>query len=201
MQKRRVGVVHHFQFNFYESVFARQYLKNMRKLFSSLFASFIFSLYAATSLSEEITDHSVAQKKSVNFVHPSDTPNSSEIINPRFLADVKLQSADELEEMLRRVEMMMEQGGLSLSASNPVVFLLHGPEALSFFKTNYKKNKELADLAAKLSAYGVADINVCETWMGSKRLDKNDLLPFVSTVPYAPESVKQLVEKEGYIFF
>ncbi len=81
-----------------------------------------------------------------------------------------------------------------------MVFLLHGEEAKTLFRQNYSANKRVVDLAARLSAFGVVDIKVCETWAGNNSLDTSRLQPFVGTVPLAPAEAQRL-KARGYTSF
>ncbi len=116
------------------------------------------------------------------------------------LADIRVHSAEELGRVLGKVDELFVDGGIS-EQDEPVVFLLHGNEALTLYKQNYDQNKNVIDLAAKLSAFGVVDIKVCEVWSKNKGLDNNRLQPFVSTVPFAPGEKRRLVKEEGYQYF
>ena len=83
----------------------------------------------------------------------------------------------------------------------PIAFVLHGPEAESLFASHYAENKALVNLAARLTAFKVVDIKVCETWMGSRRLDSTQLPPFIGTVPFGPAEEKRLLKQERYVYF
>ena len=76
--------------------------------------------------------------------------------------------------------------------------MLHGDEAHRFLRTHYTQNKAIADLTAKLAGYGLLDVKICETWMRINGYSKQDLYPFVSTVPYGKAELDRLVEKEDY---
>ena len=120
---------------------------------------------------------------------------------PQYLADIQIHSSEALLQILRRVEELVDSEPSQLNADSPVVFLLHGKEARSLLQNNYRKNKELVDLAARLAAFEIVDIKVCEVWMGNQRLDKSQLQPFVGTIPFAPSEKKRLVEQQGYQYF
>lgn len=81
---------------------------------------------------------------------------------------------------------------------DPVVILLHGPEARSFLRSEYLANQSLVDRAAKLKAFDRVDFRMCETWMRTNGIGRDELLPFVDTVPLAPEEVEKL-EQDGYL--
>jgi len=83
------------------------------------------------------------------------------------------------------------------TVTDPVVVILHGDEAFSFLKKNYAANKEIADRAALLDAYKVIEVRMCETWMNDNDVSSEELLPYIDTVPYAPDEIRRL-EAEGY---
>jgi len=120
---------------------------------------------------------------------------------PRYVARIQLHTADELMGSLLRAEALQQQGDFKVGEDAPIVFVLHGPEAKALFLDHYNDNKALVDLAARLSAFNVVDIKVCETWMGSHSLDASQLQPFIGTVPYGPAEEKRLLNKEKYIYF
>ena len=61
--------------------------------------------------------------------------------------------------------------------------------------------KAVVDLAARLSAFNVVDIRVCETSARGLGLDLETLFPFVDTVAYGPDEVVRLLEVEKYSYF
>ena len=57
------------------------------------------------------------------------------------------------------------------------------------------------DLAARLTAFGVVKIQICETQTGVLGRNKSNLLPFVGTVPFGPAEERRLLQQEGYLQF
>lgn len=119
---------------------------------------------------------------------------------PGYLAQLPSHQVDDLTAALIRAEMLLVDGELTAGYA-PVTFVLHGPEVSVFFKDNYSKNQGLLDLAAKLTAFGVVDIRICETQTGILGEDKSALVPFVGTVPYGPAEERRLLKEEGYVYF
>ena len=117
-----------------------------------------------------------------------------------YLARIELHTAAELYSVLLRAEQLLEQGLALQSEPAAVTFILHGAEVTSLLRQNYRENKKTVDLAARLSALGVVNIQACETWMGGNLVMPEDLQPFVATVNYGPDEVRRLVE-EGYLYF
>ena len=102
-----------------------------------------------------------------------------------------------LADLLVRIDSLASEG---LPAFDPVVIVIHGPEAPVFLRRNYVQFKDVVDLAARLDALGLADIRMCETWMRNNGVVRGDLAPFVDTVRFAPEEIARL-EDEGFVRF
>ncbi|MDB4456284.1 DsrE family protein [bacterium] len=123
------------------------------------------------------------------------------ILIEKYLADISIHTPQELFDILERADTLLENGTYSVADSSPVVFLLHGDEARILFKAQYENNKSIVDLAAKLSAFNVVDIKVCDIWMQKNNLYSNDLQPFVGIVGNAITETKRLVTAENYKYF
>jgi len=94
----------------------------------------------------------------------------------------------------------LEQSMLAITPDasvEPIVVILHGDEALPFTRSRYPANKALVDRTALLDAYALIDVKMCETWMKANGVSRDDLLPFIETVPFAPDEARRL-EAEGY---
>ena len=117
-----------------------------------------------------------------------------------YLARLDEKTPQGLKKALDRAEMLFWDGRLD-GIVPPASFVLHGPEVAVFFKENYSANKELMDLAARLTAFGVVNIKVCETQAGVLGRDKSNLLPFVGTVSFGPAEELRLIQQEGYLQF
>lgn len=125
----------------------------------------------------------------------------SDEASPKFLAHIEVHTVDELNKLLKRSEQLFDDGKLVPGKDTAVAFVLHGREASSLFSENYKNNKSMVDLAARLSAFDVVDIKVCKTWMGGKGLDESQLPPFIGTVPLGPAEERRLLNEEAYVYF
>lgn len=117
--------------------------------------------------------------------------------NSKYLFDVTDHSLEELQELLQRAE--------EITKSQPdgfkdleIVLILHGPDINMFTLQNYEKNRPLVDLAAKLDAFDIIDLRICETAMSIMGISRNDVPPFIESVPYAPAEINRLTD-EGYI--
>ncbi|MFL0801760.1 MAG: hypothetical protein K6L80_15010 [Agarilytica sp.] len=117
-----------------------------------------------------------------------------------YLARILLNSPDDLKGALLRAEELYRRGDVS-AADEPLAFVLHGPEVQIFIKGNYQQYKSIVDLAAKLSAFNVVDVKVCQTRLGLLGETSDALPPFIETVPFGPAEVQRLLVDEQYVYF
>jgi intracellular sulfur oxidation DsrE/DsrF family protein len=115
--------------------------------------------------------------------------------DPRTYLEVSPDGREDLIALMSTLEGQLDRG---LPMTDPVVVILHGSEATSFTSTGYSSNRMLVDQAARLSAYRLIDVRMCETWMQENAVAPTDLPAFVKTVRYAPEEIERL-EAEGYV--
>jgi intracellular sulfur oxidation DsrE/DsrF family protein len=130
-------------------------------------------------------------------VHSQDGVNA----DPRYVADIELQTLEQFQQLLVRVDELFLAGETPSSGEPAVVFVLHGPVLSSLLRQNYLDNRQTVDLAARLSAFGVIDLKACRAWMRSASVSETDLQPFVETVSYGPDEVSRLVRENNYIYF
>ncbi len=118
--------------------------------------------------------------------------------NSRYLFDVTDHALDELQALLQRAEEITQtrQPGYE---DIKIALILHGPDINLFTQQNYAQNKHLVDLAAKLDAFDIIDMKICETTMSSMGVSRSDIPPFIESVPYAPDEIKRLLNEENYI--
>ena len=117
--------------------------------------------------------------------------------NKSYLFDVTDHSLEELEALLVRAEEITQMSSDDYDDLE-IVMILHGPDIDWFTQQNYKQNKQLVDLAARLDAYDIIDMKVCETAMDSLGVERTEIPPFIESVPYSPDEMKRLLQ-EGYI--
>jgi intracellular sulfur oxidation DsrE/DsrF family protein len=119
-----------------------------------------------------------------------------------YLGRIELNDPEAVASALARAEAFhLKQSGSTEEDYSPVVLVIHGAEVGIFFKQNYQRYKSIVDLAAKLSAFKVVDIRVCETSAHGLGLDVKTVFPFISTVPYGPDEITRLIDVEKYIYF
>ncbi len=83
----------------------------------------------------------------------------------------------------------------------PIIMMLHGKEAERFLKSHYAQNQSLVDQSARLSAFGLIDVKICETWLRRNNHGLDELFPFIGTVPYGAGELERLEQDEGYVEF
>ena len=57
---------------------------------------------------------------------------------------------------------------------------------------------ESRNLAAKLDAFNVIDLKICETTMNNFGITRDEVPSFIESVPFAPDEIEKL-SAEGYI--
>ncbi|MGB0958476.1 MAG: hypothetical protein ACPGUF_08385 [Litorivicinus sp.] len=107
-------------------------------------------------------------------------------------------NSDELSALLMRADDLARAS--NFSPIEPVTFVLHGDEINLFKRDNYQSNQMLVDLAARLDAFKVIDVRVCETWLRDNQVAATDLPPFVELVPFGP-SFQAGLQQSGAIPF
>ncbi len=127
----------------------------------------------------------------------TESPDQFKLDNKHYLFDVTNHSVEELRALLERIEEITEASPETFDKLK-MVMVLHGPDIDLFTKQNYDKNKDIVDLAAKLDAFDIVDMKVCETTIDSLGFERQEIPPFIESVRYAPETIKSL-EQQGYI--
>ena len=113
--------------------------------------------------------------------------------------DISVHTIDELKVLLDRAE------GLAMAPQPPgatasVILVLHGPEVEFFSISNYDKYKDIVDQAARLDAFDVVDVRICQAMMEIKGIPRDDIPAFIEQVPLGPVEIERLVG-EGYVYF
>jgi len=130
----------------------------------------------------------------------SGDPQMSPLYPPGFLARIDQNSPKEVEQALKRAEELYFSQPDPLSIPT-LSFVIHGPEVEIFVRDNYKKYKNINDLAARLTALGIINLRVCETRLSSLNHSKSSLFPFVGTVKLGPKEERRLIKKEKFKYF
>ncbi|MFT5394992.1 MAG: intracellular sulfur oxidation DsrE/DsrF family protein [Gammaproteobacteria bacterium] len=162
----------------------------------------IFCLSACESEVESTNNKPVlvsspTEKETVIVQKEAPVISEPEIENKSYLFVVKNHSIEELEALLARAE--------AVSQSKPedfedleIVMVIHGPDIDFFTNQNHENNSQLLDVAARLDAFNVIDMKVCETTMIMRGVERQDIPSFIESVPFAPTEIKQRLQ-DGYI--
>jgi len=144
---------------------------------------------------------SAAALSSLLYAEPLTIPTVEPVVelDDKYVANLERHTPDELYSAFLKADGLLESAD-TYPEFEPVVFVLHGDEANIFVRNNYRKYKNMVDLAARLDAFGVIDIKICEYWMSANDVERRDFPAFVETIPYGPTEEIRLVE-EGYIYF
>lgn len=117
-----------------------------------------------------------------------------------YVARILNDSPGEIADALSRAESLYSDGKLPQGA-NPISIILYGPEMGILFKDNYEEYKGIVDLAAKLSAFGVVGVRVCETQTGIMRRSRSSIHSFIGAVLFGPAEIKCLLNQQSYVYF
>ena len=151
------------------------------------------------SLIRKRRQHVVAARRSLSSVHAliliCGFGSNSWAETDQHIALLHAHTAEELAGILDEAEAW--SNNRDSYPLEPIAIVLHGDEAKPFIKQNYKQYSALVDKAAKLDAFNVVDIKICEAWMGFNGVKRDQLPAFVDTVPFGPGEEKRLIEA-GY---
>ena len=128
-----------------------------------------------------------------------DTPADEEDTRVRAVLDISVHTIEGLRVLFDRAEELamrpQAQGG-----DDRIVLVLHGPEVEFFSIKNYDKYRDIVDQAARLDAFDVVDVKICQTMMDMQGIERDDIPAFIEQVPVGPDEVDRLVQ-EGYVTF
>ena len=117
----------------------------------------------------------------------------------RAVLDISVHTIEELRVVLDRAE-QLAMAPHSRSDADSVVLVLHGPEVAFFAISNYETYRDIVDQAARLDAFDVVDVRICETMMHEYGLGPDDIPSFIERVPFGPGEVERL-RCDGYVYF
>lgn len=122
-----------------------------------------------------------------------------EVLPQRAVLDIMVHTLDELRVLLDRAEQL---SGSLRQKNEPasVVLVLHGPEVEFFASSNYEKYKDIVDQAARLDAFAIVDVKICQTMMRIQGIERDDIPSFIEQVPLGQAEIDRLVG-EGYVYF
>ncbi|MCA6063480.1 DsrE family protein [Thalassolituus marinus] len=116
----------------------------------------------------------------------------------RSQAVLLLHTEEELRTVLLRADALAANA--SYQNADPVVLVLYGDEIALFARDQYRDNKALVDLAARLDAFNVVDLKVCEQWLGRSGLTTADLPSFLQPVADGNAEI-QGMQLQGFASF
>lgn len=119
---------------------------------------------------------------------------------PRFVADIELETEEDLSALLSRAGQLFLDGEVR-QEDGAVVLVLHGPVLRTLLKPNYANSPGVVNQAASLAALGVLDIKACRSWMRANGVNEAQLQPFVEVVSLGSAEVTRLVREQGYLYF
>lgn len=160
----------------------------------------LLSLAACDKQTELVEDKIITTVATeIKISDQENKPLADKIIieNKSYLFDINKHSIDEFQALLTRAE----EASKNKAEDYPdleIVMVIHGPDIKWFTLENYDDNKQLIDLAARLDAYDVIDMKVCEKTMSYNGVDRKDIPSFIESVPYGPAEVKNRL-RDGYI--
>ena len=113
--------------------------------------------------------------------------------------DISVHSLDELRVLLDRAEQLSSRL-LGAQEGASIVLVLHGPEVEFFSRRNYDKYKDVVDQAARLDAFDIVDVKICQTMMSISGVERDDIPAFIDQVPDGRIELERLQNK-GYVYF
>lgn len=127
-----------------------------------------------------------------------DTPEPEATVT-RGVFDISVHSVEELEVLFDRAEELARRPN-PLGGEDRIVLILHGPEVEFFAISNYDRYRDIVDRAARLDAFHVVDVRICQTMMKNYGIEADDVPAFIEQVPNGAVEVERLTRK-GYIYF
>lgn len=165
----------------------------MKRILLLLIIAASLLLYLNQQESDPVTD--IAESGSV----PSKDVLPGAGVPNKAVLDITVHTIDELKVLFDRAEQLALAPQLPGGEAS-VVLVLHGPEVEFFSISNYGKYKDIVDQAARLDAFDVVDVKICQTMMEISGIPRDDIPAFIEQVPQGPAEVERLV-REGYVYF
>ena len=129
---------------------------------------------------------------------PEDAPGRLDVLpRGKYVVDVVLHSYDEINELLNKAQAHALQPRPA-DQQAAIAIILHGPEIDLFSIRNYQKYRALVDKAARLDAYNIIEVKMCQTTMRERGLRNEDVPGFIELVPYGPDEIERL-QLQGFV--
>lgn len=117
----------------------------------------------------------------------------------RSVLDISVHTREELKFLLDRAERFVREPR-PVGRADHIVLVLHGPEIEFFSRRNYEQYRDLVDQAARLDAFDIVDVKICQTMMRVRGVERDDIPAFIEQVPFGEAEIKRLAG-EGYVYF
>jgi len=135
----------------------------------------------------------------VDPVLPDSKLPAEEDLPDKAVLDISVHTLEELRVLFDRAEQLaMTPRPEGEEAS--VILVLHGPEVEFFSIKNYEKYKDIVDQAARLDAFDVVDVKICQAMLSIQGVAREDIPSFIEQVPFGQGEVDRLIQ-EGYVSF
>ena len=128
-----------------------------------------------------------------------ETPAPVDGVPDKIVLDVSVHTIEGLRVLFDRAE-KLAMTPRPKGENATLVLVLHGPEVEYFSISNYDRYKDIVDQAARLDAFDVVDVRICQTMIGARGIERTDIPSFIEQVPYGPGEVERL-RQEGYVAF
>ncbi|MBI1732489.1 MAG: DsrE family protein [Gammaproteobacteria bacterium] len=128
---------------------------------------------------------------------PATARTQFELGNTRYLFVLDQHDDKDLLALLQRAD-EIARTSLQHFGDLDIALVIHGPSVQLFTQSAYLEHRELIDLAARLDAFGVIDLKICETSLREAGIADADIPSFIERVPYAPDEMIRLT-RNGYI--
>ncbi len=125
-----------------------------------------------------------------------DSPSFAGEVPKKYVFNVVLHKAEEIDQLLTRAEKLAGQRPVSANAG--IALVLHGPEVEFFRQNSYARYKPIVDRARRLNQAGVIEIKICRTQMKAHGIEAGEIHDFIEVVPFGPAEIERL-KGLGYV--
>lgn len=132
----------------------------------------------------DTAEYAVAERVTGFARIPDDFPGKA-------VLDVSVHTLEELEILLERAE-QYAMTPRSHQEGAGIVLVLHGPEVEFFSIRNYSQYKTVVDRAARLDAFDIVDVKICQTMMSVRGIKRDDIPSFIEQVPLGSAEINRL---------
>jgi hypothetical protein len=165
-------------------------------LVAGLLATFIYLLQGSESGQREMD---IPRDDPAGPGHARDEPPAAEADPVRTVLDISVHTKEELQFLLDRAEQLAMKPRPA-GRDDRIVLILHGPEVEFFSTRNYDRYKDIVDQAARLDAFDIVDVKICQSMMKVQGIERDDIPSFIEQVPFGEAEIERLVG-EGYVYF